>query len=149
VSLTVRADVAVTPRLSIEFYGQPFVSAGRYESLSLAATPRADAYPDRFDPLGADRMSRPGGDTSVEVDVDRDGIADFDFSEPDFRLISLRTNTVLRWEFRPGSTLFVVWQQNRSDRIRDGAFGADAFGDAFGLPGSNTVAVKLSYWFGL
>jgi hypothetical protein len=150
ISLSLRADVALTPRLSLEFYAQPFVSAGRYSRLSLALDPRAAAYTDRLDPLADDRMVRPGGGEDIAVDVDRDGTVDFTFGEPDFRVVSLRSNAVLRWEFRPGSTLFVVWQQNRSRRDDTGDLDASgALWDAFGAPGVNVLAVKIAYWFGL
>ena len=149
VSLTLRTDLVVSPRMSFEFYAQPFVSAGRYLRLNLAADPKASAYADRLDPLESDRITRPGGDTSVEVDVDRDGAVDLDFEEPDFRVVSLRTNAVLRWEFRPGSTLFLVWQQNRRGSRATGDLDAgSALWDAFEEPGTNIFAVKVAYWFG-
>ncbi len=150
ISMELRADFALTPRLSFEFYAEPFVSAGRYDVIKLAADPRAEAYADRFDVLEPDRLSRPGGDEDATVDVDRDGAADFTFSEPNFRVVSLRTNAVLRWEFRPGSTLFVVWQQNRRERDETGALDAgSALFDAVRASGSHVFAVKVAYWFGL
>ncbi len=153
VSLTVRVDLAITPRLSLELYAEPFVSAGTYEALRLAADARAVIYADRFDPLESDRLTRIGGDQPVEVDVDRDGAVDFSFSEPDFRVVSLRTNAVLRWEFTPGSTIFVVWQQNRRDQIADGTLAMPqavprAMLDGAQATGSHALAVKLSYWVG-
>jgi len=149
-SLTLRLDLALTPRLSLELYGQPFVSAGRYSAFRLVADPQATAYADRFDPLETDRLTRPGGDAKATVDVDRDGALDFGFAEPDFRVVSLRTNSVLRWEFLPGSTLFVVWQQNREDRVPVGTvdFGR-GFLDTFTAQGTNVFAVKVAYWVGL
>ena len=64
-------------------------------------------------------------------------------------LTVLRTNAVLRWEFSPGSTLFLVWQQNRSDRVNRGALNVgDAFGDVFTSPGTNVLAMKVAYWVG-
>ncbi|MBI2403047.1 MAG: hypothetical protein HYV20_10015, partial [Gemmatimonadetes bacterium] len=149
-SLTLRVDMALTPRMSVELYAQPFVSAGRYSALRLVADPKAPAYAKRFEPLEADRLSWPGGDNPVTVDVDRDGTSDFEFSEPDFRLVSLRTNSVLRWEFLPGSTLFLVWQQSREDRASIGTvdFGR-GFLDTFTAQGTNVFAVKVAYWVGL
>lgn len=149
-SLTLRVDLALTPRLSVELYAQPFVSAGRYSALRLAADPKAVAYAARFDSLGTDRLTRPGGDSDALVDVDRDGTSDFSFSEPDFRVVSLRTNSVLRWEFLPGSTLFLVWQQNREDRVPVGTvdFGR-GFVDALTAQGINVFAAKVAYWVGL
>lgn len=149
-SLTLRVDLALTPRLSLELYAQPFVSAGRYTALRLAADPKAAPYAARFEALETDRLTRPGGDSDVTLDLDRDGASDLAFSEPDFRVVSLRTNSVLRWEFLPGSTLFVVWQQRREDRTPVGTvdFGR-GFLDTFTAEGTNVFAVKVAYWVGL
>jgi hypothetical protein len=150
IAMEIRADFAITPRLSLEIYAEPFASAGTYDVIKLAADPKAQNYEDRFDPLGPDRMNRPGGDEDVQVDVDGDGNVDFEFSEPDFRVVSFRTNVVLRWEFRPGSTLFVVWQQNRGQDFAGGPLRlTTALVDAFDAPGTHVFAVKLAYWFGL
>jgi hypothetical protein len=149
-ALTLRAELALTPRLSFEFYAEPFASAARYETLRLAADLRAREYADRFDVLSGDRMTRPRGETDVRVDVDRDGVDDFSFEEPDFSVLSLRTNAVLRWEFLPGSTLFLVWQQSRRDRLSDGNIWVpSALDDAIRAEGSHVFAVKISYWLGL
>jgi hypothetical protein len=84
------------------------------------------------------------------LDPDRDrATANFEFGNPDFNFRSLRGNAVLRWEYRPGSTLFVVWQQQRS--------GVESFGDfdlsrdsrgVFRAPPDNVFVIKMSYWFG-
>ncbi|UCF41859.1 MAG: carbohydrate binding family 9 domain-containing protein [Gemmatimonadota bacterium] len=148
-SIELRADFAITPRLSVEIYAEPFVSHGEFGVLKLAADPRAERYGDRFDPLGSDRLNRPGDGEDIEVDVDGDGNVDFSLEEPDFRVVSFRTNLVLRWEFRPGSTLFVVWQQDRGEDWPGGSLNyADALVDAVKAPGSHVFAVKLAYWFG-
>jgi hypothetical protein len=149
-SITFRLGLALTPRLSLDVYAEPFVSTARYTGLKLVADPRAAAYADRFDMLGPDRLTRPGGDSAATVDVNRDGVPDFSFDEPDFRVVSLRTNTVLRWEFLPGSTLFVVWQQNREDDTPDAAGGLGrGFLDTFAATGQHVFAVKVAYWLGL
>jgi len=82
--------------------------------------------------------------------VVRQGLRALLEAEPDFRVVSLRTNAVLRWEFLPGSTLFLVWQQNREDRVSIGTvdFGR-GFLDTFTAPGTNVLAVKVAYWVGL
>ena len=74
--------------------------------------------------------------------------APFDYERnPDFRFLSFRTTNVMRWEFKPGSTLFVVWQQGREDVVANGTFrfGRD-YNDVFATPSVNTVLVKLAYW---
>src|SRR5690606_1468547 len=72
----------------------------------------------------------------------------FSFSDPAFTVLSLRSTAVLRWEFRPGSTLFLVWQQSRTDA---GAFtGRASLGDlaeSATSPGRHTIALKLTYWW--
>lgn len=83
----------------------------------------------------------------------------FFVAAPDFNVLSFRSNLVMRWEWRPGSTLFLVWQQNRStfcsptDRracpgsLRPGSLvGPGSLGAAFGTAGDNFLAVKFSYW---
>src|SRR3989304_4448991 len=79
-SLTFRVDLALTPRMSVELYAQPFVSAGRYSALRLVADPKARAYADRFDPLEADRLTRPGGGTGGPGGGGRAGLGGFTVS---------------------------------------------------------------------
>jgi hypothetical protein len=65
----------------------------------------------------------------------------------DFNVRSFRSNAVMRWEWRPGSTLYLVWQQDRSSSLETGEFvGPGALGDAFGAPGNNFLAMKVTYW---
>jgi hypothetical protein len=125
VSFTGRLNYTMTPDLSLQLYAEPFVSAGLYSGFRELVAGRADAYEDRFAP--------------------------FDYAEnPDFTFKSFRTTNVLRWEYRPGSTLFIVWQQNRQKRFEGDGYGDFRFGrdfsDAFGVPGTNIFLVKLAYW---
>jgi hypothetical protein len=124
ISMTTRFDYTASPTLSFQFYGSPFVSTGSYSNWRELDDPRAKDYDDRFKPfLG---HGDPGG---------------FNFKE-------FRSNTVMRWEYRPGSTLFLVWQQGRS---MDGAPEAFSFGrdlrNVFDTHPNNTFLVKVSYWF--
>lgn len=150
VNTTFRSDIALTPRLSLQVYGQPFASARRFDRFRLVANPRVGVYNAQFDFLQSDRLTRPGDGSALSVDLNRDGSADFTFSEPNRRLVSLRTNLVLRWEFRPGSTLYLVWNQNRADDV----YGTDLhtfhdLGDSFTATGRHVLALKVSYWIGL
>ena len=123
-SLTTRMNFTASPSLSLQFYAQPFMTTGKYTDWREVANPRAEKYEDRYKPyLGGD----PGG---------------FDFKQ-------LRSNTVVRWEYRPGSTLFFVWQQGRelsSDQASDFNFSHD-FKNLFSLHPDNTLLIKASYWF--
>jgi hypothetical protein len=124
ISMTTRLDYTATPTLSFQFYGSPFVSNGEYSNWVELDNPRAKDYDNRFKPfLG---HGDPGG---------------FNFKE-------FRSNTVMRWEYRPGSTLFLVWQQGRTtDGVaNDFSFGRD-LKNVFDTHPNNTFLVKVSYWF--
>ncbi len=142
--LTARADWTFSPTLSLQLYAQPFVSAGRYDDFRRVEEPRAERFADRFAPVG----TRADGEGSLLADIDGDGSEEA-FRRPDFSFKQLRSNAVLRWEYRPGSTLFVVWSQGRDHYSRDGAFSfRNDLGTLFDQPGSDVFMVKLSYWLG-
>jgi len=84
---------------------------------------------------------------AYSVDVDGDGQADFSYGRPDFNFKEFRSNTVLRWEYRPGSTLYVVWSQGRDDFLPEGTLrlGRDVH-RLFATDATNVVLVKVSYW---
>jgi hypothetical protein len=142
VGLTARVDLAVTPALTLQLYGQPFVSSQAFHSFKQVSDPRARRYEDRLAEVDA---VRDGG--VYRADLNGDGALEA-FGVPDFRFGQFRSNAVLRWEYRPGSTLFLVWAQSRDDISGDGAF---RFGDGmrglFEREPENVFLVKLSYWF--
>ena len=144
---SVRLDWTLSPNLSFQLYAQPFVSAGEYSSYLEVDDPEAERWEDRFHFYGDEIAC---GDSECEIDRDSDGVPDASFARPDFNFRSLRMTSVLRWEYVPGSVLFVAWQHGRSDRGLDGEFGGlGAMRDLFSLETDNTVLVKVSYWLGL
>jgi len=151
VAVAMRADIALTPRLSFQLYAQPFASARDFTSLYLVPRPRQGArYNEQFDFLGSDRLTRPGGSSVVTVDTNRDGVVDMSFDEPNRRVLSLRTNAVIRWEFRPGSTLFLVWNQNRyGEEYTRQLHDVSNLGNSFRATGRHVLALKVAYWIGL
>ncbi len=139
--LTARVDYAFTPDLTVQLYAQPFVSSGRYTDFKAVADPQADAYADRFRALAF----REGGNGYL-ADVDGNGVEE-SFSDPDFTFQQFRSNVVVRWEYRPGSTLFLVWSQGRNDSTGDGTFRLrQGFDDLFSIHPDNVFMVKVSYW---
>jgi hypothetical protein len=149
VSAQLRANVTFLPTLSLQLYLEPFVSAGQYLAYREVADPRGDQFDDRFTTYANDQLSR-DADGNVSVDLDRDGTDDLALGNPDFRYLSLRSNTVVRWEYLPGSTLFVVWQHNRGSYDTQGQFDLnDGLRDLQQLPSANTFLVKFSYWMSL
>ncbi|MBM4130580.1 carbohydrate binding family 9 domain-containing protein [bacterium] len=147
-SLVLRLDLCLTPALTVQYYGAPFVSAGRYESFRRVADPRADSLDERFRALQAAEVTPTGG--GYEVDEDGDGAADYAFGRPDFNVRDFNSNLVVRWEYGLGSTLYLVWSQGRSDVIDQGAFSlGDDLDALFGTHPRNTFLVKVNRWLSL
>jgi hypothetical protein len=143
VSASVRLNWIFTPRLSLEVYTQPLLSSGRYAGYKELARPRSyefTRYPDPASTADPDR---------IVVDPDGAGPAEsHEIDDPNFSLASLRGNAVLRWEYSPGSTLFLVWTQNRSDTETIGTFRTGpALGRLFDASADNIFLVKVSYWW--
>jgi hypothetical protein len=134
VSMTLRANWTFSPQLTLQVYAQPFIASGRYSELKDVDNPGADRYADRFQLLT-------GADTQ-RVDDD---------SRPDFNFRQLRSTAVLRWEYRPGSTVFAIWSHGRTnDTLDNGRFqlGRD-LSDLATAASDNIVMVKANYWIGL
>ena len=126
-SLGLRADYTATPTLSFQLYASPFVSRGKYSNArELSSDPRASEYADRF------KAYSPPASASESFDVKQ-----------------LRSNSVLRWEFRPGSTLFAVWTHGRDgfDSKTNRSWPTE-YKDLFDLHPTNTFLLKVAYWFG-
>lgn len=126
VAVTLRLNYTMSPTLSLQLYGEPFVSAGDYSAFKELVSGRSRDYAQRYAPFNY----------TFEPDDD-----------PNFNKKSFRTTNVLRWEYKPGSTLFVVWQQARENEFVPGGFrfGRDIRG-IFGVQPRNTFLVKLAYW---
>ena len=124
-SFNTRFNYTMTPNLSLHVSAEPFVSACSYTNYKELVDGRAKKYEDRY------RSYAYSGNA-------------------DFNIRSFRTTNVLRWEYRPGSTLFVVWQQNKSDSVEYGdfRFGRD-FNGVFSAPTNNTFLIKFSYWLNM
>ena len=145
-SLTMRVNVAFTPVLSLQLYAQPFLSAGGYDALREVRSPRARRLGDRFHTFDAADITA-AGEGSLRVDRGP-GRAALGIDDPEFSVRELRSNAVLRWEYRPGSALFLVWSQARESEDDDGRFDIAANGRTlWRTPGTNVLLLKASYWF--
>lgn len=146
----IRLNYSITNNMSIQYYGQPFVSAGRYSRFKRVTDPRADRYAGRFERLSDGALTYDDADEVYRVDENLDGAVDYTFDDPDFNFRQFRSNLVLRWEYTPGSTLFLVWQQQRSGSGGSGEFAArrDLEG-LFDTYPSNIFLLKFNYWFSL
>jgi hypothetical protein len=147
VASTFRGNVTFTPTLSLQLYWEPFVSSGDYVGYKRVVDPRGAHFDDRFEVFDDEQVIDDDGD--ISVDIDRNGAADIELGNPDFTYLSFRSNAVVRWEYRPGSTIFLVWQHGRGDHDSNGRFdlgrGLSSLWDA---DGANTFVVKVTYWLG-
>ena len=149
-SLTIRGDYTFSPTLSLQVYAEPFLSAGRYETFRTVSDPAARRFDDRYRTLASGDLGTADADGVRAVDLDGDARGDFAFSNPDFNVKRFNSTAVLRWEYRPGSTMYVVWGQGRDHRSFDGSTNLRRdTSTLFGTPGTNVFMIKASYWLGL
>ncbi len=144
--LATRVEWTFNSRLTLQMYLQPYIAVGDYYEFKEVARPRSLDY--RV--YGTEGSTIERGDGAYTVDPDGVGpAAPVTFADPDFNYRSLRGSAVLRWEFRPGSAMYLVWNENREDAVNTGTFdfGRDvsALADA---ASDDVLMVKVSYWFG-
>lgn len=136
-----RLNYSVSPNASLETYFEPFASTGDYLAFGEVVRPRSHDL--RL--YGRDGSSLTLSDSGSYTVRDERGA--FTFANPDFSLQSFRSNVVLRWEWRRGSTLYAVWQQDRSDRrSRPDPVGAGSLLHALRTEGTHRLLVKVAYW---
>lgn len=136
-----RLGYTLRPDMNIDLYAEPFASSGRYYDHGELAAPRSRVRR-LYGTDGTTITVLPDGSRRVT-----DGAAAFTLRNSDFNVRSFRSNVVLRWEWRPGSTLYLVWQQDRgvSEAVGDRIGVGDMF-RSLTAPGSNFFVVKLSFW---
>ena len=145
----IRADWIISPKLSFQVYLQPFIASGKYTDYKYLARPKSYEYI-KFGEGNStiEKTVSPDGEISYILDADGSGSANSEtIDNPDFNLISLRGNAVLRWEYLPGSTLFLVWTQSREnvDPIGEFQFGK-SFKNLFSVKPDNIFMLKITYW---
>jgi hypothetical protein len=149
VSLTARLTYSLTPSLSIQFYGMPFLSAGRYNRFKHIIDSRTRDWKARYHLYDAHELAWDGEAGGYSVTEAATGLT-YGFGRPDFNFLQFRANLVVRWEYIPGSTLYLVWSQGRTGFREDGqfSFGRD-MENLFDVHPHNVFLVKFSYCFQL
>jgi len=120
-SASLRINYIITPNLSIQYWGQPFIATGKYSEFKRITNSRADKYTDRFALLGGNELSYNVADEIYNIS-DQTGNPLYTFDQPDFNVKEFLSNMVVRWEYLPGSTIYLVWSQNRNQSVADGNF---------------------------
>jgi Domain of unknown function (DUF5916)/Carbohydrate family 9 binding domain-like len=152
VSMDTRFNVTFSPTLTLELFMQPLVAAGEFSRYNEFAAPRSINRLVYGEDMGTVLVTPDpgGGPSTIEVDADAGGPAPtFSFADPSFTFRSLRGNAVVRWEYRPGSTIFVVWTRSGSSSLSRGQidFGDDV-SSLWQGPSENIFLIKVNYWLG-
>lgn len=145
----IRADWIISPKLSFQIYIQPFIASGEYSDYKYLARSKSFDFI-KYGEEGStlERIVSEEGDITYNLDSDGNGPSEpVTLRNRDFNYISLRGNAVLRWEYLPGSTLFLVWTQSREEYEPNGEFRfGKSFNNLFGTRPDNIFMLKLSYW---
>jgi hypothetical protein len=143
-SLTMRATLNLTPDFTIQYYAQPFVARGIYDEFKIVDDPLARDFEDRFTTFPELLVRKNQG--HYQIDYDEDAAIDWSFQDPDFNFVQFRSNLVVRWEYRPSSTLFLVWSQGTEGGVDPNRSALSAISrDLFINDIRNTFLVKATY----
>ena len=151
VSASFRINVNLSPDLTLQYWGQPFIATGAYNNHKQIVNPKADNFDDRFRIFTPSQISL--NDDEYLIDENGDSTTDYRFDRKDFNFKEFLSNLVLRWEYSPGSSVFLVWNQSRSSSNNSGNLHlTDDLSDLF--DGSNNrphhvFLIKFSYRFGI
>jgi hypothetical protein len=147
VGTTFRVNLNLTRDLSIQYYGSPFVSSGNYSDFKRTAAPLAARYGDRFYRFAPAEISYREDLAAYQVN---EAAETYSFGRPDFSFRQFRSNLVMRWEPKPGSSLYVVWAQGRTSQSSawESSLGRN-YSALWDAPSQNILLVKLSYWLPL
>jgi hypothetical protein len=151
-----RVNFTFSPRLSLEVFAQPLVSSVDYRDYKQLARPESfdfDVFTEGSAVPDGEDVGCVGGTTCEDadhhryLDFDGDGTSDYSFTDRDFNYRSFRATAVLRWEYRPGSTFFLVWQRRQAGRAQTGDFDLGRDVEAlFGAPAEDVLILKANVW---
>lgn len=140
-----RLNYSLTPEISIQYYGQPFVAAIDYTKFRMVDNPDAINIKQRFYTFKSNEIYENNENNIVELDVNNDGVNE-SIDQPDFNVIQFRSNLVARWEYLPGSALYLIWAQNRNDYPDTTQFNFNNdYSNVFDNMPHNIFLIKISY----
>ena len=146
-NFTFRVNYNLTPDISIQYYGSPFVSSGMYDRFKYAVEAASGSLSRRTRNFTDSEIKY--NDIIREYEITR-GSANYSFAQPDFSFREFRSNLVARWEYRPGSTIYLVWENRRQSRenVYYASYGHN-LGEMMQVTPTNVFMVKMSFWLGL
>lgn len=147
-SASLRINYIITPNLSIQYWGQPFFASGKYTEFKRITDSRANNYTNRFSLLNNNELAYVNADEQYRVS-DQAGSQLYTFDQPDFNVKEFLSNMVVRWEYLPGSTIYLVWSQTRNQSVSDGNFNLrNDFTTLFDDKPYNVFLLKMSFRLG-
>ena len=147
-SASLRINYIITPNLSIEYWGQPFLASGKYNEFKRITNSRAANYTDRFSLLNDNELAYVNPDEMYRVS-NPSGNELYTFDQPDFNVKEFLSNMVVRWEYLPGSTIYLVWSQSRDQSVSNGNFNLhNDFKTLFDDKPYNVFLLKMSFRLG-
>ncbi len=143
---SLRINYSINPNLSVQFYGSPFITRGRYSNFNFVKNATAENLNDRVTWYQANQISKNGNE--YLVDENTDATTDYKFNNPDFTFAQFRSNLVVRWEYIPGSEMFLVWARGASGsgNIND-SLSSTVNNLVFDSNANDTFLFKLTYRF--
>jgi hypothetical protein len=151
VRMSIRLNYNITPDLTIQYWGQPFLAAMDYSRYKVVTDPRAESLADRYHIFTDSEITYDEENNEYDVDENNAGTTTYSFSNPDYNYDEFLSNLVARWEFRPGSTLYLVWSQTRNYYEPTGSFSLDQNLNKLYTAEKpyNVFLIKFTYRFGL
>lgn len=148
ISASLRLNYNINPNFTIQYYGQPFASTGKYSEFNYVTNPRASYFGNRTVSYAKNQISYDSNTNSYKVDENENGTTDYSFLNPNFSFVQFRSNLVLRWEYIPGSEIYLVWSQgtNGSGNPLDDLF-VNLDAQILGKKPQNTFVLKATYRF--
>ncbi len=145
-SASIRLNYSINPNLTIQYYGQPFISRGTYSDFNYVANPVAKNLNDRISLFDDSQISLT--DDVYSIDENNDNEVDYTFDDPDFSFVQFRSNLVLRWEYVPGSEIFLVWSQGvTGDGVPSDGLFKSLDNQILDQQPENTFLIKATYRF--
>ena len=145
---TARLNYNITPDLTVQYYGQPFITRPLYRNFAYVKAPLANEFDDRFFIYNLLQISLNNG--RYYIDENADGSADYSFRKPDFNFVQFRSNLIVRWEYKAGSEIYLVWSQGNTpdvaDELDEPIF-KNLFDNVFAEQARNSFLVKWTYRF--
>jgi hypothetical protein len=145
-AFTLRIDYSITPELSIQYYGSPFISKGKYKEFKNVTDPMNTEYDNRYTLYPEPELI----DGSYQLDENGDLVTDYTLANPDFNFQEFRSNLVAKWQCFPGSFLYFVWSSERTGFGQNADVNmGESFKQLWGVFPGNIFLVKFNYWFSI